>query len=111
MCFTKYHAACKLTDLSIPILIQKRIVHVEMLGQIDWMHSRKTVKTGGSQGPKVEPYSSNEIVFMFFKIIFNPSQDFLSNLLAKVISYSKSTVKILSYTVDFERKQCFKKIK
>ena len=47
---------------------------------------------------------------MFFKIIFNPSQDFLSNLLAKVISYSKSTVNILSYTVDFERKQCFKKL-
>lgn len=78
-----------------------------MLGQIDWMHSRKTVKTGGSQGPKVEPYSSNEIVFMFFKKIFNPSQN---NLLAKVISYSKSTVKILSYTVDFERKQCLKKL-
>lgn len=78
-----------------------------MLGQIDWMHSRKTVKTGGSQGPKVEPYSSNKIVFMFFKKIFNPSQN---NLLAKVISYSKSTVKILSYTVDFERKQCLKKL-
>lgn len=108
MCFTKYHAACKLTDLSIPILIQKRIVHVEMRGQIDWMHSRKTVKTGGSQRPKVELYNNKESVFMFFKIIFNPSQN---NLLAKVISYSKSTVKILSYTVDFERKQCLKEIK
>ena len=78
-----------------------------MLGQIDWMHSRKTVKTGGPQRPKVELYNYKESVFMFFKIIFNPSQN---NLLAKVISYSKSTVNFFCYTVDFERKQCFKKL-